>query len=371
MTTPFSGFFSESYAEARSAFLTRATARGAALSSHRNTRATGPGGEPLYTDVARIGPPGARRVVLCVSGTHGIEGYAGSALQCALLADGYPYDTPGVAFVAVHALNPFGFAHRRRVDEDNVDVNRNFVDHARPPANAHYAGLHPFLVPGDWEGPAHREADARLGEFAAVHGLRALQQAVTQGQWTHPDGLFHGGTAPSWSHRTLRDVVAEHTAGAEAVAYVDLHTGLGAPGAVEPIFRGGRDAGAPARARAWYGPALTASEDGTSSSTPITGNSAGLVADVLGDGPELTAITLEMGTADGLAVLTALRADNWLWLHPAARPARAEDFARRMSAAFYPDDPGWRDAVLRAGTGVLHAALAGLAPEARPRPVRP
>ncbi|MGW1073722.1 M14 family metallopeptidase [Streptomyces sp. NPDC002537] len=365
------GHFPDSYPTARQTFLARAAARGVTPRGHRNDRATGPAGERLYTDVARFGPPGARRVVLCVSGTHGIEGYAGSAVQSALIADGYPYGTPDVAFVAVHALNPFGFAHRRRVDEDNIDLNRNFVDHARPPANARYPGLHPALVPDDWEGPAHHKADAALGAYAAVHGLRTLQQAVTQGQWTHPDGLFYGGTAPTWSHRTLREVVAEHTAGAEHVAYVDLHTGLGARAAVEPIFRGGRDPGALDRARAWYGPALTVSEDGTSSSTPITGNTAGLVADVLGDGARLTAITLEMGTADGLAVLTALRADNWLWLHPERRPALAAGIGRRMSAAFSPDDPGWRHAVPRAATGVLHAALAGLAPETRPRPARP
>ncbi|MEV6674982.1 M14 family metallopeptidase [Streptomyces sp. NPDC051162] len=363
--------FSETYAAARRAFLARARARGTTPRSYRNDRATGPGGEPLCTDVARFGPPGARRVVLCVSGTHGIEGYAGSALQSALVADGYPYGVRDVAFVAVHALNPFGFAHRRRVDEDNTDLNRNFVDHTRPPANAHYGALHTALVPDDWEGPAHHQGDAALGAFAAAHGTRALQRTVTQGQWTHPDGLFYGGTAPTWSHRVLRDVVTAYTAGAEAVAYVDLHTGLGARAQAEPIFRGGRDAGALDRARAWYGPALTVSEDGTSSSTPITGNTAGLVADVLGDGPTLTAITLEMGTTAGLEVLTALRADNWLWLHPDRRPALAESIGRRMSAAFYPDDPGWRDAVLRAGTGVLDAALAGLAPETRPRPARP
>jgi hypothetical protein len=29
--------------------------------------------------------------------------------------------------VFVHALNPFGFKHHRRVNEDNVDLNRNFL----------------------------------------------------------------------------------------------------------------------------------------------------------------------------------------------------------------------------------------------------
>ncbi|MFF7249406.1 M14 family metallopeptidase [Embleya sp. NPDC008237] len=365
--SPLADCFADDYPAARHTFRTRAKARGATPRAFRNDRGTGPGGEELYTDVVRFGPADARRVILCVSGTHGIEGYAGSAVQSALVAHGFPYDTPDVAFVAVHALNPFGFAHRRRVNEDNVDLNRNFVDHDGPPANERYRDLHAALVPDDWEGPSHREADARLADFAAAHGGRALQQTVTQGQWTHPDGLFYGGTAPVWSHEVLRTAVAAYTAGAEAVAYIDLHTGLGAWARVEPIFRGGRDPHAPARARAWYGPGLTDSAAGTSSSTPIVGNTASLVAEVLGEGPLLTAITLEMGTIAGFEVLTALRADNWLWQHPDDRPALATDVGRRMSAAFYPDDPGWREAVLRAATDVFHAALVGLAPTARPR----
>ncbi|MEU2869628.1 DUF2817 domain-containing protein [Streptomyces olivoreticuli] len=182
---------------------------------------------------------------------------------------------------------------------------------------------------------------------------------------------FLAGTAPTCSHRVLRDVVTAYTAGAEAVAHVDLHTGSGERAHDEPVFRDGRDPGAPDRARAWYGPALTVSSDGTAGSTPITGDTAGLVADILGDGPPPTATTLEMGTTAGPEALTALRADNRLWLHPGHRPALAEGIGRRMSAAFSPDDPGWRDAVPRAGTGVLHAALAGLTPEVRPRPARP
>ncbi|MEU3751580.1 hypothetical protein AB0H17_02260 [Streptomyces olivoreticuli] len=59
------------------------------------------------------------------------------------------------------------------------------------------------------------------------------------------------------------------------------------------------------------------------------------------------------------------------WLVDGHPPAFAEGIGRRMSAAFCPDGPGWRDAVPRAGTGVLHAAPAGPAPEVRPRPARP
>ncbi len=43
----------------------------------------GPQGENLYTDVARVGPVTASRLMLVVSGTHGVEGYYGSDCQIA------------------------------------------------------------------------------------------------------------------------------------------------------------------------------------------------------------------------------------------------------------------------------------------------
>ena len=51
-------YFSSSYTAAREKFRAAARAAGAALESHRNP-ASGPGGEALSTDTARLGP--ARR----------------------------------------------------------------------------------------------------------------------------------------------------------------------------------------------------------------------------------------------------------------------------------------------------------------------
>src|SRR5688572_14760840 len=72
----------------------------------------GPGGEPLTIDIAWMGATEARRILLVTSGLHGIEGFAGSAMQCALLSDP-PAMAPDCALLLVHALNPWGFAHFR------------------------------------------------------------------------------------------------------------------------------------------------------------------------------------------------------------------------------------------------------------------
>jgi hypothetical protein len=365
---PDEALFSADYARARTTFLAAATAAGAQLASHVLPAAPCPGREPpgetLVTDVAWLGPRSAESVLMLVSGTHGIEGYAGSACQASLLASGLP-GSADTATLLVHALNPYGFANGRRVNEDNVDLNRNFVDHAAPPHNLGYDGVHDALVPTDWTGTGRAAADQWLVAYIQANGARALQAAVTQGQYRHPDGLFYGGTAPAWSNTVLATIAGRYLTECRYLAYIDLHTGLGAFAVGEPIFRGGLDAGALQRARRWYGAALTVSQDGTSSSTPIIGNTASMIASSLRRDQVLTAITLEFGTLSAGAVLTALRADNWLHLQDAPEIELARQIGQQIRDAFCPADPAWRTAVLARSREVADQALAGLAAQAR------
>lgn len=355
-------YFADSYPQARSAFLHSARNAGARLASYHNEHCGDPAIARLDADVSWIGPRHPESMLVTVSGTHGIEGFCGSACQTGLFSELSSLAVPaGTAIVAVHALNPYGFAYERRVNEDNVDINRNFVDHADPPHNAAYDELHDALVPAGWDGRSREAADTRLDAVAKARGLRYLQRAITHGQYRHPDGLFYGGDRPVWSHRTLATIAEEHLTGCRRIAYIDLHTGLGSRGHGEPIFRGGRDSGALTRARAWYGRELTVSEDGSSSSTPIIGNTASLIADRLDPGQELTAITLEFGTLPGREVLDALRADNWLHLQRSPDPAIVAEIKRHMRAAFYPPNCEWRAGVWRRARDVFQQALAGIA----------
>lgn len=353
--------FAADYAQARERFLRAAQKRGATMDTHRNPGCAGPGGSPLYTDVAWIGPRDAGHVLVCVSGTHGVEGHCGSACQVEILTHpecaALPSDT---ATLFVHALNPYGMAHDRRVNEDNIDLNRNWIDHDAPPSNEDYELLHAALVPSSWTGPEREQADRQLLELARERGVEFVQTAITQGQWAHPDGLFYGGREHAWSTRLLSEICTEFLPGRRHVAYIDLHTGLGGRGEAEPIFRGGRDSGALDRAREWYGQ-VTQSEDGTSSSTPIVGNTASLVADALDAAQLLTAITLEFGTLPGLEVLTALRADNWLHLQRDPGLKLEQQIAQQIREAFCPSDEQWRAAVVAKARDAYRSALGGLA----------
>ena len=101
--------FPDSYRTARRLFRAAAEEAGAALHQVRNTAGLGPDETELCADVAWVGRPDASRVIFCVSGTHGIEGYAGSAIQAGLLRSAFVASLPAdTALLALHALNPQG-----------------------------------------------------------------------------------------------------------------------------------------------------------------------------------------------------------------------------------------------------------------------
>lgn len=336
--------FAADYADARRRFIGRAAAAGFSLQEYLLEGHRGPGGETLATDVARRGPKEAAFTLLVSSGTHGVEGFCGSGCQNALLESGALQSLPpDMAVVLVHALNPFGFAHLRRVNEDNVDLNRNFIVHDAPPANPAYDEVHPLLVPADWGGPAKQAADQAIFQLMATRGQRALQEAVSGGQYTHPDGLFYGGRGPVWSNNTWRRIVREHAGGSREVIGIDLHSGLGPSGVGEAICTGvGEEL---QRARAVFGEDVTSSTEGSSSSARVEGSMGEGAKEEL-QGARLTMVTLEFGTQPMMAVFEALRADNWLHLHGAVESPLGAAIKKAVRDAFYVDDPTWRKAVV-------------------------
>ena len=102
--------FPASFAEGRSRFREAAAAAGAVLGRFDNP-AKGPNGEALSTDTAWLGPKDARRLFFAQAGTHGAEGFCGSAIETGWLQSGIFTQLPAdTAVLLVHAINPYGFA---------------------------------------------------------------------------------------------------------------------------------------------------------------------------------------------------------------------------------------------------------------------
>lgn len=222
-------YFSSDYFEARRRFIATAERHGF---RHKAlpVQADSPTGEPLTIDVASIGSSAPRSAIIVSSGVHGVEGFFGSAVQLAFLdqiADDRRPPEDG-AIVLIHALNPFGFAWRRRFNEDNVDLNRNFLL-----THESYTGSPPLTaafrrVVAAGRPPArYSSSAARIAYLALRHGVNAFWETFPVGQYDYPDWLWFGGREPTQSARAVEAWLPPRLRDAQEVVHLDFHTGLG------------------------------------------------------------------------------------------------------------------------------------------------
>ncbi len=352
--------FSRDYAEARDKFLHAARAAGARV-VHWPHPLKGPAGEALACDSAWLGPEDARRVLVVVSATHGVEGFAGSGPQVALLrgprARALPPDT---ALLLMHAVNPHGFAWERRVTEENVDLNRNWVDFARPlPANPGYEALHRHYCPSSRDATTLAQAEAAIADWRARHGEHAERVARSSGQYTHADGIFHGGREPTRARRTSEAILAQHLGRAKTVAIVDLHTGLGPYGYGEPICNHAPGSERVRRARRWWGDSVTEPLLGTSSSQEKWGLSEFGYERALSHA-DIAFVALEFGTWSQARGAEVLRDDHWLWQHGDPLGPESAPIRRAMRDHFFPPFEDWQEMVLFRADQVFRQALEGM-----------
>jgi len=354
------GCFSENYPEAREKFLSTAREAGARVSSFV-LGIPGPNGSELATDVAWLGAPTASKVLATISGTHGVEGFFGSATQIEWLRRAKSAPLPkDVAVLHIHAINPYGFAWLRRTNEDNIDLNRNWLNFDEPlPANPLYEELSADLCPAEWSAATLAATGARLNAWMQKHSPAIFQQAVSGGQWMHPAGLFYGGLAPSWSRKTLTHIIQSELSAASRVCVIDFHTGLGGYGYAEPIIGRHRQDSGFARTRAWIGAAAKSVHGDGSISAEIKGDAMSMMPALLPNAV-VDVVALECGIRPIDEAALALRADAWLHTHGDPRSEEAKPIKAKLRAAFHSDEPLWQGMALGQGLAACQAAIGGL-----------
>ncbi|MDB5823034.1 MAG: hypothetical protein JWR21_1738 [Herminiimonas sp.] len=331
-----------SYDDSRRKFRQLAAKAGATLRTYDVPGST-PEGLALSTDTALVGPPDATTLVAVTSGIHGAEGYAGAACLCRFL-QAWPgrHAGSGVGFLLVHAINPWGFAHDSRVTEEGVDLNRNFVDFPHSGMQpAPYEAFHRMLVkeyrplPGGW-----RNQLELLSHGLTAPRRRALQNAVTSGQYDRPDGMFFGGFAATKSRGVWEQIVRDTIDGRDRAFLLDLHTGLGQRGAGELMCDLPKASSRFMQMADWFNGRITSMADGDSVSAALSGTMTGAFMRSQSQGRH--AIGLEYGTSSQLVVLDALRADQWRRNNAGMLPPDQEQRVRqKMKRAFAPADERW------------------------------
>ncbi|OXE37612.1 MAG: hypothetical protein CGW95_00570 [Phenylobacterium zucineum] len=352
--------FSADYGQARARFRDFARESGGELEALEYPE-LGPDGARLTCDTAWFGPRTAERVLVLISGTHGVEGFCGSGAQIDLLRRGEAARLPaGVAVLMIHGINPYGFAWLRRVTHENVDLNRNWIDFSRaPPANPGYDQLSTAICPEVWSDETEPDIARAMAALAQRVGIAEMERSLTSGQYHHPTGIYYGGTEPTWSRKAQTEVFRTCLGQAGRVAIIDYHTGLGPRGYAEKIVTQPRESAAFRRAQAWYGAAVTSTYDGSAASVSIEGDSLSAAAALLPHA-EVTAMALEVGTLASEQVIAAVIADNWLHARGDLTSPLGQSIKAKIRSAFYCDQDDWKGMVAGQSMQACRQAVAGL-----------
>jgi hypothetical protein len=354
-------FFSPDYATARSRIRQAAARLDCQLEAHPISE-TGPHGEELTIDVAILPGNGRGRTLVVSSGIHGVEGFFGSAVQLALLEEfnARMGSLPALRCVLLHGLNPYGFAWRRRVNEANVDLNRNMLLEGEqfagsPPGYAELDQLlNPTRAPSRWE-------PVRLKFLSAIarHGMTALKQTVAGGQYDYPRGLFYGGDRPSQLSAILSTHFSRWLGDSSQVMHLDFHTGLGAHGSCKLLVDDSLGEAHMQRLDAWFGPGSHEGAHSHAVAYAVRG-SFGRWCGTRNPSCDYLYAAAEFGTYKPTRVVAGLRAENQA--HHWGRPedASTERAKHQLVELFCPESNRWRAQVLQHGRQLVTQAIHGL-----------
>ena len=360
--------YSLEYTDARDKFRTAARRMGAEAASIPVVLDDGTEDSPLTIDIAilRGNLPG---VLIHTSGTHGVEGYAGSAIQLALLQEGVlPPREKRPTVVLVHAVNPSGMKEYRRCNENNVDLNRNAISNfeeflaGRPPNVAGYEDFRYMTSP---ERSPSRWWDATLGFW--MNALPAiyrnsyvqLKRVLVAGQYHHPKGVFFGGQKMERSLEGLMDFVTGEERGlltplgvGGRVVWVDVHTGLGPFGMDTVVSE--KDM-SPEEMSKWFPTVHRLLPPDSRNVGAMDGYELvkGMLPTFVYETTKKTALALtqEFGTLPGVLVARSLILENMIH-HYGDDEGRRTLGRQWLQAAFYPQSSLWRSSIVQRGVAL-------------------
>ena len=174
-------------------------------------------------------------LILLTTGVHGMEGYIGSVMLDVFFEEIYPtLNTANTGILIVANVNPYGMKYMRRYNENNVDLNRNFIEDWENfdlSSNKEYPKVDKFLQPEGKMGNAFWHEVSfflSLAKEAIFTGADTISDALLTGQYEYPEGVYYGGNGDEKSTTYLKGVFAECLDGQyENIIHIDIHSGYG------------------------------------------------------------------------------------------------------------------------------------------------
>ena len=362
-------WFANSYAEAAGRFLIACDDLRNAGHRVRSDRLeigiVGPEGEPLCIDVAIVGSLQSGKVLLSSSGVHGVEGYPGSAIQLANMDDlskEKPFNNHAIIFI--HAINPYGMAWWRRFNENNVDLNRNFLTNEQNYSGVPkgYEKIKNFINPETPPTKKDRWFKLKALNLIRKYGFNKLKQCIAEGQYEYPSAIQYGGNTLQLGPKILLEWLDEILQSVNEAWAIDIHTGLGPSGYDTLLVSAGTSRGKISKLNNLF-----------PGRVEILDPNAGVGYKIIGDIHQgfsnrfshirWTALTQEFGTFKPLVVLQSLVTENrWTQYgkYMTEIEARRHWSREQLLRAFNPKDVVWQYDIISRGRAVFNISRESL-----------
>ncbi|KAJ3256794.1 hypothetical protein HK103_005168 [Boothiomyces macroporosus] len=354
--SPHEKYYSDDYYTARDKFRAASDGKGKTYQLQITEK---------YTTDILVYPGSKSKLLVVISGVHGVEGYAGSAIQLALLEKFKPTGKDHPTVVFVHALNPYGMAEFRRWNENGVDLNRNYLSkeefaelrQSDPNVNGYvnmFDMLNPKYVPNPWTDFFY----AKSIYYILKYGYLSVKRAIVCGNYHFENSVFFGGYELQKSHVLLTEFLKTHidVDAVKRVAFIDIHTGLG-PAGFDTLMveHTGRDImktkSIDDEFRAHAALLGDPNDSASSGYDAVNGTAISGLCKLFKNSEYNALITQEFGTVSSLKVFRALRAEA------AAYRIAKEDrkgYDKAVRDVFYSwKDPEWKTSIVERGIRVF------------------
>ncbi len=314
-------------------------------------------------------------LVVLTTGVHGIEGYIGSVMLDVFWQEIYPeIDTDNTGILVLANINPYGMKYHRRYNENNVDLNRNFIldwNSFDLTVNKDYPKVESLLSPTKTMNNAlWHEAQfyGSLVKNVVTEGAGTISDALLGGQYEYPQGVYFGGLEDQESTTYVKDVFEKTLQGEyENVVHIDVHSGYG-PRYNMVIFNSVYETMTEAETKEMFGYDNVISFDSESfyATTGDTTDFYYRLKEKLGTDTELFSTCFEFGTigdgfVDGIISMKYTVEENQNHWYPTDNKIMQEIVKERYQELFYPTEKEWREKTVadfaQACKGVLSAKL--------------
>ena len=333
--------------------------------------------EDLYIDTIYLpSQTEQKNLVVLTTGVHGIEGYIGSVMLDVFWQEIYPeLDKENTSVLVVANINPYGMKHHRRYNENNVDLNRNFIldwSNFDTTVNKDYPKVDKFLGPQKEMGNALWHEVGFYGSMAkevVANGADSISNALLGGQYEYPQGVYYGGAKDEDSTTYVKDVF-HWTLGDsnyENVVHIDVHSGYG-PRYNMVIFNSVYETMNEAETKAMFGYDNVISYDSESfyATTGDTTDFYYRLKEQMESETTLFSTCFEFGTIgdsflDSIISMKYTIEENQNHWYPTNNKVMNEIVKERYQELFYPTEKEWREKTVAdfaaACKGVLKAKL--------------